>query len=176
MPVQSEKKNRFQICLSYVVGTGPYRMLSNDRHRFETETTPIKAELGFSCVYCNHCLSFSFRFILLFSFSGLIGVEETVERGYCKTMNEHNKVISILALAEKAGMSTGFISTAHATDATPACLYAHSADRDFESDNDLKLEAKDDPSNCTDIGRWSPQRGGRGVLPGKMYGDTWRKF
>ena len=82
-------------------------------------------------------------------------MEETVERGYCKTMNEHNKVISILALAEKAGMSTGFISTAHATDATPACLYAHSADRDFESDNDLKLEAKDDPSSCTDIGKLS---------------------
>ncbi|XP_020627403.1 alkaline phosphatase-like isoform X1 [Orbicella faveolata] len=83
--------------------------------------------------------------------SGLIGVDETVERGYCKTMNEHNKVISILALAEKAGMSTGFISTARATHATPACLYAHSADRDFESDKDLKSEAKDDPSNCTDI-------------------------
>ena len=82
-------------------------------------------------------------------------MDETVERGYCKTMNEHNKVISILALAEKAGMSTGFISTARATHATPACLYAHSADRDFESDKDLKSEAKDDPSNCTDIGRWS---------------------
>lgn len=89
-------------------------------------------------------------------------MEETVERGYCKTMNEHNKVISILALAEKAGMSTGFISTARATHATPACLYAHSADRNFESDKDLESKAKDDPSNCTDIGRWSPHKRGEG--------------
>ena len=94
-----------------------------------------------------------------FSYSGLIGVDETVERGYCKTMNEDNKVISILALAEKAGMSTGFISTTRATHATPASLYAHSADRDFESDKDLKSEAKDDPFNCTDIGRYI-SRGG----------------
>jgi len=83
--------------------------------------------------------------------SGVIGVDQTVERSVCKSMNEHNKVISILALAEKAGMSTGFISTARATHATPACLYAHSADRNFESDKDLKSDAKDDPSNCTDI-------------------------
>ena len=140
------------------------------KSRFETETTPMQSELGYSCVYCdhckrkwgdhgllNHCLSFSFHFILLFSYSGLIGVEETVERSYCQTMNERNKVISILALAEKAGMSTGFISTARATHATPACLYAHSADRDFESDKDLKSDAKDDPSNCTDIGRCHPR-------------------
>ena len=83
-------------------------------------------------------------------------------------MNKHNKVISILALAEKAGMSTGFISTARATHATPACLYAHSADRNFESDKDLEEDAKDDPSNCTDIGRWSPQR--RGVFQTKCTG------
>ena len=49
-------------------------------------------------------------------------MEETVERSYCQTMNERNKVISILALAEKAGMSTGFVSTARATHATPAQL------------------------------------------------------
>lgn len=106
---------------------------------------------------CVVCLSFSFHFILPLSYSGVVGVDETVERGFCKSMNEHNKVISILALAEKAGMSTGFISTARATHATPASLYAHSADRNFESDKDLKSDANDDPSNCTDIGRWSPR-------------------
>ena len=69
-------------------------------------------------------------------------------------MNENNKVISILTLAEKAGMSTGFVSTARATHATPAALYAHSADRNWESDKDLK-KAKDDYSKCTDIGNAS---------------------
>ena len=70
-------------------------------------------------------------------------------------MNENNKVISILTLAEKAGMSTGFISTARATHATPAALYAHSADRNWESDKALKERAKDDYSTCTDIGNAS---------------------
>ncbi|XP_015749104.1 PREDICTED: alkaline phosphatase-like [Acropora digitifera] len=83
--------------------------------------------------------------------AGVIGVDETVRRGYCQTMNENNKVISILTLAEKAGMSTGFISTARATHATPAALYAHSPDRSWESDKDLKDRAKDDYSTCTDI-------------------------
>jgi len=66
-------------------------------------------------------------------------------------MNESNKVISILTLAEKAGMSTGFISTARATHATPAALYAHSADRYWESDKGLK-DAEDDYSKCKDTG------------------------
>ncbi|XP_044177959.1 alkaline phosphatase-like isoform X1 [Acropora millepora] len=83
--------------------------------------------------------------------AGVIGVDETVRRGYCQSMNESNKVISILTLAEKAGMSTGFISTARATHATPAALYAHSADRNWESDKALKERAKDDYSTCTDI-------------------------
>ena len=80
-------------------------------------------------------------------------MDETVKRGYCSTMNEHNKVISILTLAEKAGMSTGFVTTARATHATPSALYAHSVDRSWESDKDMKKKAKDDPSNCTDIGK-----------------------
>ena len=79
-------------------------------------------------------------------------MDETVERGYCSSYNEHKKVISILTLAEEAGMSTGFVTTARATHATPAALYAHSSDRGWESDQDMRKKAKDDPSNCTDIG------------------------
>ena len=86
-------------------------------------------------------------------FSGLVGVDENVKLGYCSTLHEHNKVISILTLAEQAGMSTGFVTTARATHATPSCLYAHSPDRGWESDRDVMREAKDDASNCTDIGR-----------------------
>ena len=48
-------------------------------------------------------------------------------------------------------MSTGFISTARATHATPAALYAHSTDRNWESDKGLK-DAEDDYSKCKDIG------------------------
>jgi len=83
-----------------------------------------------------------------------------VKRGYCSTLNENNKVISILTLAEKAGMSTGFVTTARATHATPSALYAHSADRGWESERDMKRKAKDDPSNCTDIGKVKRVMGG----------------
>ena len=85
-------------------------------------------------------------------YEGVISVDETVERGYCSSYNERKKVVSILTLAEEAGMSTGFVTTARATHATPAALYAHSADRGWESDRDMRKKAKDNPSNCTDIG------------------------
>ena len=87
----------------------------------------------------------------------MVGVDETVKRGYCSSLNDHNKVISIMTLAEMAGMSTGFVTTARATHATPSALYAHTADRGWESDRDMRKRAKDDPSNCTDIGtvKWS---------------------
>ena len=94
-----------------------------------------------------------FNYSLFFLCEGVVGVDETVKRGHCKTLNERNKVISILTLAEKAGMSTGFVTTARATHATPSALYAHSADRGWESDTDMRRKAKDDPSNCTDIGK-----------------------
>ena len=79
-------------------------------------------------------------------------MDEAVTQGYCQTLDESSKVISILTLAEMAGMSTGLISTARVTHATPSCLYAHSADRGWESDKDLLENAKDNPENCTDIG------------------------
>ena len=81
-------------------------------------------------------------------------MDETVERGYCSSLNESSKVISILTLAEKAGMSTGFVSTARATHATPSALYAHSPDRSWESDRDKRAKSRDDASNCTDIGKY----------------------
>ncbi|XP_022781404.1 alkaline phosphatase-like isoform X2 [Stylophora pistillata] len=83
--------------------------------------------------------------------AGVIGVDEAVKRGFCQSFNESNKVLSILTLAEMAGMSTGIVTTTRVTHATPACLYAHSPERGWESDRDLKSGAKDNTSNCTDI-------------------------
>lgn len=83
--------------------------------------------------------------------AGVIGVDEAVKRGFCQSLNESNKVLSILTLAEMAGMSTGIVTTTRVTHATPACLYAHSPERGWESDRDLRRKAKDDASNCTDI-------------------------
>ncbi|MCB5190562.1 alkaline phosphatase [Methylobacillus arboreus] len=44
---------------------------------------------------------------------------------------------SILELAEQHGRSTGVISTARITHATPAATYAHTSARDWESDNNI---------------------------------------
>ncbi|PFX22946.1 alkaline phosphatase-like isoform X1 [Stylophora pistillata] len=82
---------------------------------------------------------------------GVVGVDETVRRGYCETLTEKSKVVSILTLAERAGMSTGVVTTTRATHATPASSYAHSVDRGWESDKDLNSKVKDDGSNCKDI-------------------------
>lgn len=82
---------------------------------------------------------------------GVLGVDETVRRGYCETLTEKSKVVSILTLAERAGMSTGVVTTTRATHATPASSYAHSVDRGWESDKDLNSKVKDDGSNCKDI-------------------------
>lgn len=47
------------------------------------------------------------------------------------------------------GKATGFISTTRVTHASPANLYAHVADRNWESDDDLTEEAVN--LGCTDI-------------------------
>jgi alkaline phosphatase len=69
---------------------------------------------------------------------GVIGINQSVAR---KEPNgaviDANKLTTILELAEKRGMSTGVISTARLTHATPAATYAHTSERDWESDANL---------------------------------------
>jgi len=79
---------------------------------------------------------------------GVIGVNSTVERGYCQAALT-NGVTTILELAEQAGKSTGVVTTARVTHATPAAAYAHSADRNYEDDS--KLSATQKAAGCTDI-------------------------
>ena len=50
---------------------------------------------------------------------GVVGVDEKVTRGDCESQSG-NEVISALELAEIAGLSTGIVSTARITHATPA--------------------------------------------------------
>lgn len=83
----------------------------------------------------------------------MFGVDETVKKGHCATLTDQSKVVSILTLAERAGMSTGIVTTTRATHATPASAYAHSVDRDWESDADINKTALDDGSKCKDIGK-----------------------
>ena len=86
-------------------------------------------------------------------FSELIGIDETGKWDFCSSLTEENKLISILTLAENSGMSTGFVTTARVTHQSVSPLYAHSVSGDWESDKDKSEQAKDDASNCPDIGR-----------------------
>ncbi len=79
---------------------------------------------------------------------GVIGVDENIERGDCSTVSGA-EVATYLELAEIAGMSTGVVSTARITHATPAATYSHAADRNWEDDGDMSEEAI--AAGCEDI-------------------------
>ena len=79
---------------------------------------------------------------------GVIGVAEAVERGDCSTVSG-NQLVTALELAEIAGKSTGVVSTARITHATPAATYAKSADRNWEDNSDMPADAV--TGGCEDI-------------------------
>ncbi|HLM53720.1 MAG TPA: alkaline phosphatase, partial [Pseudoxanthomonas sp.] len=73
-------------------------------------------------------------------------------------------LLSWLHLADSAGMAAGIVTTARLTHATPAALYAHSPERNWENDADLPAEAK--AAGCRDIAQQllSASRFGRGPI------------
>ena len=79
---------------------------------------------------------------------GVVGVDEKVTRGDCESQSG-NEVISALELAEIAGLSTGIVSTARITHATPAAAYAHSVEREWEDISSMPDEAI--KAGCEDI-------------------------
>ena len=81
---------------------------------------------------------------------GVIGVAEGVSRGDCTTV-AGNELVTALELAEIAGKSTGIISTARITHATPAATYAKSADRNWEDISDMNIDNNPERAACEDI-------------------------
>ena len=73
--------------------------------------------------------------------AGVLSVTQIVERGD-HTNVKGNSPQTLLELSEKAGLSTGIVSTARVTHATPAALYAHSPERNWECDADLSPSAR----------------------------------
>lgn len=78
---------------------------------------------------------------------GVIGVDEDIVRGDCTTM-AGNELVTALELAELAGKSTGVISTARITHATPAATYAKSADRNWEDISDIESADSENGTDC----------------------------
>ena len=79
---------------------------------------------------------------------GVIGLDEQVRQGDCESAAGH-QLFTALELAEIAGLSTGIVSTARLTHATPAATFAKSPDRDWE--NPAKMPADAIAAGCEDI-------------------------
>ncbi len=79
---------------------------------------------------------------------GFLSVDQTLTRADCKADIKSHKLKTILEIAESAGKSTGVVSTARLTHATPAANYAHTPERNWEADSNQ-------PSGCAvpDIAR-----------------------
>ena len=66
----------------------------------------------------------------------MLGLTAAAKYKDCSTQAA-NTVTSIFETAEAAGLATGVVTTTRITHATPAATYAHSVNRDWESDKDL---------------------------------------
>lgn len=77
-----------------------------------------------------------------------IGPEQT--RGLCAGSSQY-ALPTLLEQAEDQGLQTGVVTTTRITHATPAALYAHAAERDWESDANLPDDAA--AQGCLDIAR-----------------------
>jgi len=68
---------------------------------------------------------------------GILSVDQRVVHGDYRTVAGH-ETKTLLEYAEEAGKSTGVVSTARLTHATPGACYAHTPDRDWECDRDIR--------------------------------------
>ncbi|MEM7217538.1 MAG: alkaline phosphatase [Pseudomonadota bacterium] len=96
--------------------------------------------------------------------AGMLSVGPQTPRGDCASALR-NELPTLLERLEAQGWQTGLISTARITHATPAALYSHSPDRDWEADSDLPDAAR--VAGCRDIARqlveFGDHNGGDGV-------------
>ena len=79
---------------------------------------------------------------------GFLGVDQTPARGDCAASLK-TPLISAVTLANSAVLSTGVVTTTRITHATPGATYAHSPERNWESDADMPDKAKS--QGCKDI-------------------------
>ncbi|PIE39348.1 MAG: alkaline phosphatase [Gammaproteobacteria bacterium] len=80
--------------------------------------------------------------------SGVINVNETVAYGDCEKSLD-NTLPTLAEFAKLRGKAVGVVTTARVTHATPAAVYAHSPDRNWESDGLMSAQAI--RQGCVDI-------------------------
>uniref|UniRef100_A0A1Y1MBS6 alkaline phosphatase n=1 Tax=Photinus pyralis TaxID=7054 RepID=A0A1Y1MBS6_PHOPY len=80
-----------------------------------------------------------------------IGVTAAVKNGDCDAMNNvSNHVPSTAHYSQLKGKRTGLVTTALVTEASPAGVYGHTAEREWHCDADVKRSGKD-PKRCLDM-------------------------
>ncbi len=82
--------------------------------------------------------------------AGVIAVGPEARRRDCAAVAE-NSLETIGEIAKKRGMDLGIVTTTRVTHATPATLYAHTTERDWESDRYMTYEQV--AMGCGDIAR-----------------------
>uniref|UniRef100_A0A8D8UST0 alkaline phosphatase n=1 Tax=Cacopsylla melanoneura TaxID=428564 RepID=A0A8D8UST0_9HEMI len=83
---------------------------------------------------------------------GTIGVSSKITRKNCEGMkNPEYFTTSILKWAQDFGKLTGIITTTRVTHASPAGTYAHTTERDWECDADIKKDPNRLGQGCKDI-------------------------
>lgn len=73
---------------------------------------------------------------------GVLSVDQRVVHGDYRTASG-NETTTLLEYAEERGKSTGIVTTARVTHATPGACFAHTPDRDWESDADIFARRRD---------------------------------
>lgn len=81
---------------------------------------------------------------------GVVGIDQVPARGDCAAARGHER-ITLLELAEVAGLGTGVVTTARVTHATPAATYGHLGERGWEDDSVLSPTAR--AEGCVDFAR-----------------------
>ncbi|CAL7937305.1 unnamed protein product [Xylocopa violacea] len=74
----------------------------------------------------------------------VLGLDTKASYDHCdKRIDQTSKVTTIADWAQQSGMDTGFVTTTRITHATPAGLYAHINNRDWECDTAIPKRYKD---------------------------------
>lgn len=79
---------------------------------------------------------------------GYIGVSEAAERGDC-TSTRANALPLVAEAAKRAMLQVGIVTTTRITHATPAAVYGHAVDRDWEADKDIPAGERSE--GCSDL-------------------------
>lgn len=84
--------------------------------------------------------------------SGMIGISAKVKLSDCEGTNDESAYVdSIAKWAQAANKATGLVTTTRVTHASPSGVYAHTADRNWESDSSIPADC--DSSKISDIAR-----------------------